>query len=450
VVIGKQISNDSLKSTDFLAKAILLSTREDSQLEAPDENQLSTSSKTFLSDLAKRMYDLASSAPDNNDNENSFFQTLANILPLPLFVLNDKREITFVNESAVKYTGQAIVDIVNKPFYDVLDLSFVSPLTLESWLDDCESHSAVADEMWERVRLNCKGDIKKQFDLAAHFSKGDSSGIETVLLVFDKSQDYDLDDQELTYVALAAHELRTPLSIMRGYIEVFSDELKDKLNTEQTTFMHNMSASAQQLTTFVSNILNAARVEQNALNLTLQEESWQEVLSSACRDMELRANVRSKQLETKIADDLPTVAIDKIAIYEVIANLIDNAIKYTHTDELITISSYQKEDMVETTVTDKGVGISQSVIGHIFDKFYRAHHSKNSVGGTGLGLYLCRSIIDAHGGEIWVKSTEGKGSTFGFTLPVYSSVADKIKNEDNKGIVRGAHGWIKNHSLYRE
>jgi signal transduction histidine kinase len=237
---------------------------------------------------------------------------------------------------------------------------------------------------------------------------------------------------------------------MRGYIEVFSDELKDKLNTEQTTFMHNMSASAQQLTTFVSNILNAARVEQNALNLTLQEESWQEVLSSACRDMELRANVRSKQLETKIADDLPTVAIDKIAIYEVIANLIDNAIKYTHTDELITISSYQKEDMVETTVTDKGVGISQSVIGHIFDKFYRAHHSKNSVGGTGLGLYLCRSIIDAHGGEIWVKSTEGKGSTFGFTLPVYSSVADKIKNEDNKGIVRGAHGWIKNHSLYRE
>nr|HPR10689.1 ATP-binding protein [Candidatus Saccharibacteria bacterium] len=124
-------------------------------------------------------------------------------------------------------------------------------------------------------------------------------------------------------------------------------------------------------------------------------------------------------------------------------------IKYTHTKEDIVIKSYLKDDMIETTVTDRGVGIPSSLIGHVFDKFYRAHQSKNSVGGTGLGLYLCKAIVDAHGGTIWVQSKEGQGSTFGFLLPTYASVADQIDDQDNKEIIRGAHGWIKNHSLYR-
>jgi signal transduction histidine kinase len=87
----------------------------------------------------------------------------------------------------------------------------------------------------------------------------------------------------------------------------------------------------------------------------------------------------------------------------------------------------------------------------LFDKFYRSHRSRDNVGGTGLGLYLSKAIVEAHGGMIWVKSAEGKGSTFGFTLPTYESVAANIENPDNKQeIVRNAHGWIKNHSLIRK
>lgn len=452
VLAGKSVTDSAVASTDFLAQAILLVTREDSQLEAPSPNKL-VASKEFLNDLAKKIYDLASQDSNLNSkssNDSAYFKTIANILPLPLFVFNNSREIAFANEAARKYIGLENEDIIKKPFYDVLNLSFVSSMTLDTWLDDCAKNTAVADEIWERVRLNLPDNKRKQFDLAAHYSNNDSNGVETVLLIFDKTQAYERDDHDLTFVALAAHELRTPLTIMRGYIEVFEEELGQKLNSEQTTFMHNMSASAQQLTAFVSNILDVARVEENALILRLKEENWKNVLTATCKDMELRANVHSKQLVIEVADNLPTVAVDKVSIYEVIANLIDNAIKYTHTDEKIVIKAYEKDGQVETTVTDNGVGISESIIGHIFDKFYRAHHSKNSVGGTGLGLYLCRAIVNAHGGQIWVKSTEGKGSTFGFTLPTFASVADQIKNEDNSGIVRGAHGWIKNHSLYRE
>lgn len=129
--------------------------------------------------------------------------------------------------------------------------------------------------------------------------------------------------------------------------------------------------------------------------------------------------------------------------------MIENAIKYTHTDEEIIIDSHLKDGVVETTVSDKGVGIPSNVVGHVFDKFYRSHSSKNSVGGTGLGLFLSKAIVEAHGGQIWVKSKEKEGSTFGFTVQPYVNLAEELKNSQNGEIVRGAHGWIKNHSLYR-
>jgi len=450
-LLGKVTTEYALKPTDFLASAILLVTREENQVPEPDPNGLD-SSKEFLVSLAKNVYELVSDKPSSkiDESELPFYRTVINTLPLPIIVLGKGQHINFANDSALHYVNLPANEVIDKPLYDALNLSFVSSLTLESWLSECAKNAVTENEIWERVRLDLANNKRKQFDMVAHYSKNDPNGIETILVLFDRTLQYERDDHDLTFISLAVHELRTPLTIMRGYIEVFEDELSANLNNEQTAFMHNMGASAQQLTSFVSNILNVARVEENSLPLRLKEENWKEVLTNACKDMELRARVHNKKLIFDISDDLPTIAVDKVCIYEVMSNLIDNAIKYTHTDENIKISSYVKDGQIETTVTDKGVGIPIDSMDHLFDKFYRAHQNKNSIGGTGLGLYLSRAIIVAHGGNIWVRSKEGEGSTFGFTLPIYSSVADQIKNEDNSGIVRGAHGWIKNHSLYRE
>ena len=144
------------------------------------------------------------------------------------------------------------------------------------------------------------------------------------------------------------------------------------------------------------------------------------------------------------------VGVDRTTIYEVLVNIIENAIKYTHTDATIIVSTYKKDDnWVETTIQDHGIGIPDSLLGHVFDKFYRSHRTSRSVGGTGLGLYISKTIIEAHGGEIWVKTKEGVGSTFGFTVPTYESIASEANSSDNKAIERSAHGWIKNHTLYR-
>jgi two-component system phosphate regulon sensor histidine kinase PhoR/two-component system sensor histidine kinase VicK len=450
--LGKFVANETVKTTDFLARAILISLHEKDEFDRPNEQDIGRPSKEFLIRLAERAMDAGialQSQGQANDQELLYYRTLVNVLSLPLIVVNTEQQITFANEAALKYLELPANEVIGKYFYDACNLSFVSELTLEAWLQTCREGAVVENEVWERVRLHLPENKRKQFDLAAHYRKDDTTGIELALTFFDRTMHYERDDHDLSFVSLAVHELRTPLTIMRGYIEVFEDELSPTLNSEQTAFMHNMAASAQQLSAFVSNILNVARVEENALFLRLKEETWGDVLQQSIKDMELRAQVHDKHLVVQVAENLPTVAVDKVSIYEVMNNLLDNAIKYTHTTEDIVISTYLKDGMIETTVTDKGVGIQNSLMGHVFDKFYRAHQSKNSVGGTGLGLYLCKAIVDAHGGNIWVKSKEGEGSTFGFTLPVYASVADQINDQDNKEIIRGAHGWIKNHSLYR-
>src|SRR5690606_39754881 len=125
-------------------------------------------------------------------------------------------------------------------------------------------------------------------------------------------------------------------------------------------------------------------------------------------------------------------------------------IKYSDKNNRIVVRTFLRDDgMIETTVQDFGIGIDASIIGNLFEKFYRNHRSRAEVGGTGLGLYLSKAIVKAHGGQIWVQSKPGQGSIFGFTLQQYAKLADTQKTADNQGMRRVAHGWIKNHSFYR-
>lgn len=165
--------------------------------------------------------------------------------------------------------------------------------------------------------------------------------------------------------------------------------------------------------------------------------------------MRLRAQVHNKTIEVNIQPNLPTVALDRVSIQEVINNLLDNAIKYSGEAEkqIIVSTRLNKEGLVETSVQDFGVGMPNNVVQNLFEKFYRNHRTQAQFGGSGLGLYLSKAIISAHGGQIGVTSKEGQGSTFSFTLLPYSQLADELK--DNKEITRSAHGWIKNHSMYR-
>ncbi len=410
--------------------------------------------KDLIASLIPQIYQLASQEDTKSlvEHRTTMIQS-ANIvshLPLPLFVFNKQQVVVSASDTAMEYFKVDSAHLFGKPLYETLNFEFSNEHTLEEWVIDCQKNKVTDTAFWQRVHVRLPDSELRQCDIAAYYNRDNPSGSEYIVTLFDHTKQYDQDDKDISFIALAVHELRTPLTMLRGYIEVFQEELEGKLDPELAGFMQKMIVSAQQLGAFFNNILNVARVEQNQLVLKLNQDNWQEILSAACQELNLRATVHNRKLSLNIASDLPPVAVDKVSIIEVINNLIDNAIKYSEDGGTITIDSrLNKEGYIQTTVMDHGTGIPIGVIPNLFDKFYRNHRTSNQVGGTGLGLYICKSIVSAHGGEIWVQSHEGEGSTFGFTILPASKLAAELKAGNNDGIVRNAHGWIKNHSLYR-
>lgn len=443
-----------LQPLKLLWQAILHVSPDHTGTPAPDVDKVRVG-RELLTSLTLQVYQFAShqDGKDLAAHRRDMVQA-ANIvshLPVPLFVFNKDQLVTNASDATLDYCQLESAQLFGKPLFDSLNLEFLTEQTLEKWIADCQQNKVTDTAFWNHVRVVLPHDKQvRQCDMAAHYNRDNPSGTEFIVILFDRSEEYNEDDLSMSFVALAVHELRTPLTVLRGYIEVFEDELADKLDAEMTDFMHKMRASAQQLTAFVNNILNVSRVDENQLTLQLVEEKWPELLRESSANIELLAQVHGKAIEYQIAPDLPTVAVDRVSISEVVNNLLDNAIKYSGTtNKIVVATSLNKEGMVETTVQDFGVGIPESVIPNLFEKFYRNHRTRAQIGGTGLGLYLSKAIVSAHGGQIWVKSKEGQGATFGFTLQPFAELAEAMKTGNNKDIVRSAHGWIKNHSLYR-
>ena len=161
--------------------------------------------------------------------------------------------------------------------------------------------------------------------------------------------------------------------------------------------------------------------------------------------MILRATSQNRLIEFNIPEKIPTIGTDISGFSEVLTNLIDNAIKYSNDGGLVKITTERVGNFINIKVQDWGIGIPLNVMPNIFQKFYRSHRSRETVAGTGIGLYLSKAIATKMGGEISVESTEGEGSIFTFSIPIYKAVANQLQNKDINIIGQSSGGWIRNH-----
>lgn len=358
-------------------------------------------------------------------------------------ILNAKQEVLYANEKAPVRTT---------PKGDkAIDLIFDDDETLGSWLKECEEHAVHANRTWRRVANKIIGEEgRKIYDIAASYQKG--SEAEVVVVLFDKSGEYQPEDDDLDFIAFAAHELRGPITVIRGYLDVLGDELEDTMDDEQQELMKRLVVSANRLSSYVNNILNASRYDRRHLKIRLREDHLNEIYDTISDDMKLRAASQNRLLSVHIPDDLPSIAADRGSVSEVLSNLIDNAVKYSNEGGLVEVNAKAEGDFVKVIVEDHGIGMPSGVVSNLFHKFYRSHRSRETVAGTGIGLYISKAIVESHGGKIEVRSAVGEGSSFEFTLPVYSTVADKLsadKGSNESLIEHGDGGWIKNHAMYR-
>lgn len=446
-VVGGYLAKRTAAPLKALSEAILHISPSPIPVKSPDLEKLSIG-KELVSGLVRQVYEmqtggvaeLAASTPGGDMGLQK--------LPVAVVAIDQEGTITLANLKAQELSKKS-QPIVGQNLYGVFDLLFQANETLDQWISNSRQKSVTAQKIWRGVRISNYGEETRYVDLAASFSRQTEKGNEVVITFFDETEVYADQDNSLSFISLAVHELRTPLTVLRGYIEAFEEEV-DLKNPELQQFMRKMQASAENLSAFVSNILNVARIDQNQLSLHLNKEDWPKVLNSIVEDLRLRAEVHGKTITLTIGQNIPAVGIDRISIAEVITNLVDNAIKYSPPDKkLINITSeINKDGLIETAVQDYGVGIPESVMPHLFEKFSRNYRNRGSIGGTGLGLYLSKALVNAHGGNIWVRSHDNSGSIFTFTILPYEQVAAHQKSGDN-GITRNSHGWIKNHSMSR-
>lgn len=360
-----------------------------------------------------------------------------------LVVIDEHHNIVYANQAAPVHE-----DAAGKKELEVL---FDGSPTFSEWLAECEADAIHAEHTWERVPSRPMGEQgRKLYDMTASYQKGNAAL--AIITFFEKTTEYEPDDDDLNFVAFAAHELRGPITVIRGYLDTLEYELDTVLTADQKELFGRLTVSANRLTSYVNNILNTARYDRRHLNIHLQEARLSDVYATVADDMELRASSQGRLLSVTIPTDLPTIAADPASLGEVLSNLVDNAIKYSPEGGSVEVSARGDGENVEVSVTDHGIGMPANVVSNLFHKFYRSHRSRETVPGTGIGLYISKAIVESHGGTMGARSVEGEGSTFTFTVSTYAAVADKLQKTGgaNTGIIKhGTKGWIKNHGAIR-
>ena len=433
---------------DLLAAIINISGEK--TIQTPPNPNTKKYAKTGFRDALQTIYALSSNRDDSTsesslpkpDSKALFLNSALDTTICGFVALNSQHAVIYSNKSAPVH--------IDPNGTQTLDLLFNSDDTLSIWLDNCQDNALHAEHVWTRIpdRLpNLEG--RRFFDVYASYEKGTVA--ETVLTLVDRTDVYIVDEENLDFISFAAHELRGPITVIRGYLDVLEDELSDVLKDDQHELFHRLVVSSNRLTGYINNILNTSRYDRRHLKMHLMEGTVTGVYDMIGDDMQLRASSQNRLLTVAFPSDLPTIAVDIASMSEVFGNLIDNAIKYSNEGGAINVTAKAAGEFVEVAFQDHGIGMPESVVSNLFQKFYRSHRSRETVAGTGIGLYISKAIVESHGGTISVRSEDGKGSTFIVSIPTYAAVADKLQASDNsnEGLINEGKGWINNHSMFR-
>ena len=259
---------------------------------------------------------------------------------------------------------------------------------------------------------------EEQFQLLEAFSNLSALAILRLELAQEAQKAHNLEESERLRTALfnsISHELRTPLASITGAVTSLLEGDDIFTADSRRSLLQNMKKSAHRMNRLVSNLLDMARIESGMMRPNKQWCDTEDIIGVALRRVE--ENLGEHSINVEIMDTLPLIQADYSLLEQVLANLLDNAIKYSPPDGVITVSAQKKGNEVLISVSDEGAGIPEKERHKVFDKFFRREFCPDSKG-TGLGLSICRGIVEAHKGNIWVEGRPGGGSIFILSLPL--------------------------------
>lgn len=328
-----------------------------------------------------------------------------------LLMVNNQGKIMQMNTTARKMLSVDTTDVVGKQYYDIIENSAIKDIIVRSITDH--------EEVTEEVDMMLYNEEERIYQTQTALVKdNDGEAIGTVAIFNDITEIRNIERMKTAFVSTVSHELRTPLTSIKGFISTLLADTEGYYDADtQREFYQIIDTECDRLTRLISDLLNVSRIEAGrALDLNLREVTLPPLIDKVMSVQKSYTNIHT--LITDVEDDLPIITADEDKVDQILTNLVSNAIKYSPNGGNVTLTCKKKDDGVIFSVADQGMGISEEHLPKVFERFHRVdNRDTRKVGGTGIGLYLVKHLVEAHGGTIWVESVVGKGSSFIFTLP---------------------------------
>ena len=315
----------------------------------------------------------------------------------------------------IRHANQSLLSIFNLPAESIVGKTIMESLRIHELKAIIHFLDLKNQVMGTEISVPGKQDLTLEVN-AVSIKDADNKPEGYIMVFHDLTRIRKLEDTRREFVANASHELRTPISMIKGYAETLAEGAKEDPETLER-FLGTIIKHTDRLTLLVEDLLSLSKLESQSETLDISEVHTHSLVKSVFEELASRAEKQSVTLVNKVNLDL-ILPIDESRIRQVLFNLIDNAIKYSGDGKTVTVESKKGlHNYWELSVADNGQGIPPAAIDRIFERFYRVDKSRSRESGdTGLGLSIVKHIVQLHGGTVWCESEPGKGSTFFFTL----------------------------------
>ena len=336
-----------------------------------------------------------------------------------VFVVDKNYKINVFNKVAEELSGFTEAEALGKTYTDVLNFIFESDKKPnEKFIKESIETGTITSMTNHTMLVNRKGIEIPVSDSAAPLKDDKGNVIGCVVVFRDVTRERDIDKAKTEFVSLASHQLRTPLSAINWYSEMLDAGDAGKLNKEQKEFVAEINNGSKRMVELVNSLLNVSRIDVGTFAIDPKPTDIVDVAKSLVKEMEVTIVEKELKLNEKY-EKIPITPLDPNLIRIVIQNILSNAIKYSESKKEVTIEITKDAENINISIADQGFGIPKAQQGKIFEKLFRADNVRQKdVEGTGLGLYIVKSIVETSGGKISFVSEENKGTTFYVSIPL--------------------------------
>lgn len=341
--------------------------------------------------------------------------TIEKYLSDALFIVDRSQTVAWMNEQAAQIFGVSPAEAQVKTLQEVTGINKIVQL-----LDDVFTRNEPLACSYENATVKFKRlDHRYFFKIAINPIRREGRLWGALVQLTDVTRFHEMEKIKNDFVSVVSHEFRTPLTSIIIGVEMLKEGLLGDLTPRGKEVIEAIGADCDRLTRLIDNLLELSRIESGAIHIEPEIVDVAELVQEAVRPMKIQAENKGIALIIDLSPELPPVAADFNKAVWILTNLIGNALRYTDSGGTITIKVRPKGRRLFFSVQDTGCGISKENMEKIFRKYIQVRKPGKPTGGAGLGLAIAKEIVMAHGGEIWVESEEGKGTTFTFTLPVF-------------------------------